>query len=251
MTIARSYTWAPCHSRAIGQENHGFHGYHYRLLFVTPDWSCPALGGLSLPLCHLAVVRCSRLRNRGCKNKSSTPQGSPRSFMAACHIASNLRIWCRANCENARSLSITEMQSQMETLWQTEPEVSVMAWWFESSSNSCSGEKQARTVARSKRGSGLKVSGTSARGALSVTAREMSCQSAIPRWWTRTFARARSGMHIITQAGVDSRHFFLTCLLSFSRPLQKAGSAWSSACSHLDDGQRRNLIVTYELLIFC
>lgn len=95
------------------------------------------------------------------------------------------------------------------------------------------------------------MSGTSARRALSVTARGMSCQSAIPRGCTRTFARVRSGMHIITQAGVDSRHFFLTSLLSFSRPLQKAGSAWSSACSHLDDGQRRNLIVTYELLIFC
>lgn len=93
--------------------------------------------------------------------------------------------------------------------------------------------------------------GTSARGALSVMAREMPCQSAIPRGRTRTLARARSGMHIITQAGVDSRHFFLTSLLSFSRPLQKAGSAWCSACSHLDDGQRRNLIVTYELLIFC
>lgn len=67
----------------------------------------------------------------------------------------------------------------------------------------------------------------------------------------RTFARVCSAMHIITQAGVDSTHLSLTSLLSFSRPLQKAGSALSPACSHLDNGQRRNLIVTYELLIFC
>lgn len=151
--------------------------------------------------------------------------GSLRSFVAACHIALNLWIWYRANCESARSLSITEMQSQTETLWQTEPEVSVMAWWFESSWNICAGEKLSRTATGFRWDCGLKVSGTSARRALSVTAREISCQSAIPRGRSRTFARVRSAMHIITQAGVDSTHFFLTSLLSFSRPLQKAGSA--------------------------
>ncbi|XP_056302868.1 teneurin-2-like [Danio aesculapii] len=45
------------------------------VLFVTPGWSWPALGGLSLPLCHPAVVRCSRLKTRGCKIESSSPQG--------------------------------------------------------------------------------------------------------------------------------------------------------------------------------
>lgn len=90
----------------------------------------------------------------------------------------------------------------------------------------------------------VNVSETSAHGALSVIAGAMSCQSAILRGLTHTMhagVHAHTGMHIITQAGVDSRHFLLTSPLSFSGRLQKAGSARCLACSHLERKSDRHL----------
>lgn len=88
---------------------------------------------------------------------------SQRVLVAARHIESNLRIWYRGSYAHTRPLSITEMRSKMEPLWEKEAEV--MACWF---------GRLWLVLGEVLAGN---VSGASACGALSVIAREMSYQS--------------------------------------------------------------------------
>lgn len=130
-----------------------------------------------------------------------------------------------------------------------------MACWFdrvESSWNISAVETLGETLAGSQWGSGWEWF-LELYGALSVIAGEMSCQSAILRGHTQTHTACQhtqvcTSLH--RQASIAGISFW-QARCHFSGPLRKACSAWCLACSHLDDGQRGNLIVTYELLIFC